>query len=93
MFAQGIKIIESAAAMKETTERVRKYPRRKARTEAHWRRMDKKWRKRYGFKREACMYWMQNPLGLYPERFGRHGERVLIVHPSLMSQVRSALRT
>lgn len=86
MFAQGIKIVQSDLAMKETTERVRAYPRRKARTPAHWRRMDKKWRKRYGFKRVACMYWMDTSL-----MFGRRGERVLVCHPSLMAQVRSAL--
>jgi hypothetical protein len=53
----GIRIIESLAAVRR--ERVKKYPKRKGRTPAHWARMDKKWMKRYGFREVPCMYIFQ----------------------------------
>lgn len=49
------RIIESEACT-EPGPRVKTYPKRKARTPAHWRRMDKKWLKRYGHTRVPCMY-------------------------------------
>jgi hypothetical protein len=84
----GIKVIESAAAT-EQGGRVKVYPKRKAKSEAHWRRMDKKWRKRYGYARKPCMYMMNTAATL----FGSRGDRVLVVHPSLMPQLRATIQT
>lgn len=69
----GLKIIVSDNAVKDGA-RVRTYPKRKAKSPAHWRRMDKKWRKRYGFKKEPCAY-----------QFGNH----MIVHPSIYAALRT----
>jgi hypothetical protein len=82
----GVKIIESPMAT-EQGGRVKVYPKRKAKSESHWRRMDKKWRKRYGFTRKPCMYWINTAAML----FGSRDEKVLVVHPSLMPQVRAAM--
>jgi hypothetical protein len=71
----GLKVVVSEHAVKDGG-RVKTYPRRKAKSAAHWRRMDKKWRKRYGFRREPCMYRMGN---------------TVIAHPSLYAQLRASL--
>lgn len=72
----GLKVVVSEHAMQDGG-RVKAYPKRKAKSPSHWRRMDKKWRKRYGFKKEPCMY--------------RFGSNHLIVHPSLYAKLRSTL--
>jgi hypothetical protein len=82
-----IRIIESEFATREGG-RVKTYPKRKAKSESHWRRMDKKWRKRYGFARVPCMYRMKTPLWA----FGADAGEYLVVHPSLVAQLRASLR-
>ena len=69
----GIRIIESPAAVRR--ERVKTYPKRKARTPAHWARMEKKWRKRYGFREVPQIYMFQANRDL-------HMPAAALVHPS-----------
>ena len=80
-----VRIIESALATKDGG-RVRTYPKRRAKSESHWRRMDKKWRKRYGFHRVPCAYWINQPEWAWP------GGRCLVAHPAIAVQIRAALR-
>ena len=72
MFNQlmGMKLIVSDHATKDGV-RVKMYPRCKARTPAHWRRMDKKWRKRYGFKREPTIYQMGDTIFAHQIMYAR----------------------
>lgn len=75
------KIVECAWAVMNG-QRVKTYPRRKAKTPAHWRRMDKKWMKRYGFKQQPCVFTINgDALEL---AFGMRQSTVFMVHPSLM---------
>lgn len=60
----GCKIIESPDAFKRI--RVRTYPRSHAKSPRHWRRMDKKWRKRYGFYNKPVMFQMFDTLFVHP---------------------------
>lgn len=80
-----VRIIESVYATKDGG-RVRTYPRRKAKSESHWRRMDKKWRKRYGFHRVPCAYWVDAPAWGWPPC-----SRYLVVHPSIAAKLRLQL--
>lgn len=68
-----IRVFESTGAVRR--DRVKTYPKRKAKTPAHWARMDKKWRKRYGFREVPQMYIMQ----ACPEMGTTGG---VLVHPS-----------
>lgn len=79
----GIKIIQSDFATKDGGQ-AKKFPRRKAKTEAHFRRMNKKWLRRYGIIREPAMYWMDTSLVGGPDR-------VLVCHPVLYAKVRAAV--
>lgn len=78
MFNQlsGMKVLVSENAVQDGG-RVKTYPKRKAKSVSHWRRMDKKWRKRYGFKKEPCAY--------------RLGSNHLIVHPIIYAKLRAEL--
>jgi hypothetical protein len=69
----GLRIIESPAAVRR--ERVKTYPKRKAKSDSHWARMDKKWMKRYGFREVPCMYMFQANRDL-------HTPAAALVHPS-----------
>ena len=71
MMYAGIRIFEDPNCFKHV--RVRVYPKRKAKSDSHWRRMDKKWAKRYGHKQEPMMYVMP------------HG---IVTHPILLSRIR-----
>lgn len=75
----GIRVIESLAAVERVRARV--YPKRKAKSTRHWLRMDKKWRKRFGFREKPCMY----------KTGGEIVGEAFIVHPALMPQLRAAL--
>jgi hypothetical protein len=59
---------------------VRTYPKRKARSDRHWRRMNKKWLKRYGITWVPTAYQMD--LGW---------EILIIVHPALAPEYRAAI--
>ena len=79
----GLPVIQSFAAI-GPSRRARRYPKRKARTAAHWRRMDKKWLKRYGYTPgEPQMYKLRSPLD---------GRETLIVHPALMPKLIAAVK-
>jgi hypothetical protein len=67
-----------------TTKPVKRYPRRRARSEAHYERMFKKWAKRYGVVLVPRMYYMN--CGGFLAR-GPH----LVCHPLLAAQARAAL--
>jgi hypothetical protein len=72
-----VRIYESSAAV-EQGPRVRTYARRRARTEAHWRRMDKKWLKRYGYRMLPTAYRVDLP-----------HETMVVVHPLLVREFRA----
>lgn len=74
-----LRVIESPAAL--FYERVRTYPKRRAKSMRHWARMDKKYLKRYGHRRIPTAYMMDTS----------PGEQVLVVHPSLATQYREAI--
>jgi hypothetical protein len=76
----GIRIIESEIAVRR--ERIKTYPKRKARPPAHWTRMDKKWRKRYGFREVPQMYIFQANRDL-------HTPGAVLVHPSQAALLRN----
>lgn len=65
--------------------RIRTYAKRRAKSPRHWARMDKKYLKRYGFRRLPTAYQAQGGL------FGR-GELVIFVHPALEAEYRQAIR-
>lgn len=71
----GLRIVESPAAC--TYEPVRRYPHSRAKSDAHWRRMDKKWRKRYGMRMVPQCYQMFD---------------TLVVHPMLADDLRNTLK-
>lgn len=79
-----VKLIESWMAIRR--ERARRYPKSRAKSERHWRRMDKKWLKRYGHRDIPTSYSMK-----MPNAFGAQ-ELVVFVHPQLMPKFRRALR-
>jgi hypothetical protein len=79
-----VKIFESDAAV-QRGDPVKVYPKHKARTPAHLKRMRKKWIKRYGYTQVACIFEMRNGL------FGAN-ERIIVVHPSLARQLRAAFK-
>lgn len=75
MINSGICILESIYAC--TYVRNRTYAKRRARSPRHWERIDKKWRKRFGFHVEPHAYMS--------------GTDTLIVHPLLATQYRAAI--
>lgn len=77
----SFKIVQSPAAVKQGA-RVRTYAKRRAKSLRHWRRIDKKWRKRFGYRSEPCAYQMTDGCG----------NILLIVHPILYPQYAAALR-
>ncbi len=79
MIFNGIRVIESLMAVERS--RARTYPKRKAKNPRHWLRMDKKWRKRFGFTEKPCMY----------KTSGQITGEAFIVHPALMPRLRAAL--
>lgn len=70
----GVRLIESSAALERVQKKV--YPKRKARNVAHLRRMNNKWRKRYGFVYKPTVYQLGD---------------TFCVHPSLMPLLKSRL--
>jgi hypothetical protein len=78
MLPNGMPLIESVHALEETKERIKPYARRKAKTEAHWRRMDKKWRKRYGFVMKPAIFIL--------------GGNTIVAHPTLAAKIRAEVR-
>jgi hypothetical protein len=72
----GIRIVYSTAAC--TYERNRTYAKRRAKSAAHWRRMDKKYLKRYGQRSVPAMFTMQAGLVSGP---------TLVVHPALKADI------
>lgn len=81
MILAGIRVIESVSAV--TTAQTRRYPKRKAKTLAHGRRMNKKWLKRYGLTHTPAMFRIRQPSLLSPL-----GEEVIVAHPAMMAQLR-----
>lgn len=77
----NFKIVQSPAAVKQGA-RVRTYAKRRAKSPAHWRRIDKKWLKRFGYRSEPAAYQMPD---------GR-GNILLVVHPTLYPQYAKALQ-
>ena len=74
----GVRVYESLAAVERS--RAKLYPKRKAKSPRHWARMDKKWRKRFGFREKPCVFYSNNSMG-----------EAFFVHPALMPQLRAAL--
>jgi hypothetical protein len=80
----GMRVITSLAAV-TPGGRIKVYPKRRAKSSSHWRRMDKKWRKRYGFKPDQpAMFKMAG---------GIVGPETLVVHPALMPKLRAAVHS
>jgi hypothetical protein len=71
----GMRFIESPAAC--TYERVRTYPKRRAKNASHLRRMNNKWLRRYGMRAVPQAYML--------------GEDTLVVHPALANEYRMAV--
>lgn len=80
----SVRIYETESAVRNGP-RTRVYPRRRAKSERHWRRMDKKWTKRYGFQMLPTAYEAQCDI------FGRP-EISIFVHPALAGEYRNALK-
>lgn len=79
----GIRIHESPLAV--THESVRKHKRTRHQTEAYHRRIQKKWRKRYGTIEVPAVFMIDpSAAGLY----GFGGQRY-IAHPKLMGVIRN----
>lgn len=79
-----IRLVVTPAATRQGP-RVRTYAKRRAKSPRHWARMDKKYRKRYGFQILPAAYQAQGGL------FGP-GETVMFVHPALEFEYRDAIR-
>jgi hypothetical protein len=86
MLGVSLQIIESPAAC--TYERVRTYPKRRAKSARHWARMDKKWLKRYGMRAKPTAYLIDTP-GV----FDLDGGQALVVHPILAPQYLEAINS
>lgn len=82
---ESVKIVESDQALLKRQAKV--YPKRKAKNEAHHRRMNNKWRKRYGYTYTPTMYQVD----LTFTGLGRG--KMFIVHPALMPQIRRQFPT
>jgi hypothetical protein len=85
MIGTPLRIVESTAAC--AYERVRTYPKRRAKSPRHWARMDKKYLKRYGQRLVPIVYLMDTSFFA----FGMRDTQVLVVHPSLASQCRKMI--
>jgi hypothetical protein len=72
-------IRETTAAVQHTQTKV--YPKRKARTPAHLKRMNKKWLKRYGSTATPAAFLMNC------SALGHPGKQILFVHPTLMALI------
>lgn len=83
----GTRVIQSELATRDGGQ-AKKFPKRKAKTEAHHRRMNKKWLKRYGTIREPAMYWLDPSLLGDPHH--RFASKVLVCHPSLYPNILDA---
>jgi hypothetical protein len=81
----AVKIIQSTNAVLKQQAKV--YPKRKAKNAAHLRRMNNKWRKRYGFTYKPTIFEMN--LGAT----GLGQGKVFVVHPALMPRLRDAFPT
>jgi hypothetical protein len=79
---QQIKMFVSDAAG-EVRQR-RPYPKRRAKSAIHHRRMQKKWLKRYGTYIKPAMYWVQHPMA--------PGGKLLVVHPALLPELRASCK-
>jgi hypothetical protein len=78
----GFRIVESIYALRDDGP-VKRFPKRKAKTVAHFHRMNKKWLKRYGIKRVPCAYQMAG---------GIVGEPTIVAHPSIVASLRTQQR-
>ena len=75
------RLVSSPNAVKRGP-RVRTYAKRRAKSFRHWQRVDKKWRKRWGYKTLPAAYQM--PSGT--------GDVLLVVHPILYPEYAKAMR-
>lgn len=83
-------IRESVHAVERLQARV--YPKRKAKNASHLRRMNNKWRRRYGFVLKPAAYMMDASYLLADlENAGRPRRQILIIHPHLMAIARRSL--
>ena len=73
MILNGLKIIVTDQAY--ITERVKKYSKRKAKSESHWKRMDKKWLKRHGHKQTPRIFLRGNAVYCHPALYSQFLER------------------
>jgi hypothetical protein len=71
-----LRIVETTAAC--TYERVKTYPKRRAKNASHLRRMNNKWLRRYGMRGVPQAYML--------------GGETLVVHPMLALEYRRALK-
>lgn len=76
----GMEVRQSLHAV--TSEQARKHEKKPWQSESYHKRIDKKWRKRFGIRYVPCMY----KLG----RAATGGREVLMVHPDLMPKLRAA---
>lgn len=73
----GMPIFESENCLKETDEPLKKHKKRRNQTSAYHNRISKKWLKKFGTKKVPCMW--RTPRGL-------------LIHPSLMDELRRQLQ-
>ena len=75
-----VRIIRTECALRDDGPK-RRYARRRSRSDAHWRRINKKWLKRYGMQKAPAVLRME---------YGT--EVVLFVHPMLYRETVEAIR-
>ena len=80
-------IRESINAVQWLQARV--YAKRRAKNASHLRRMNNKWKRRYGFVGKPAAYLMDT--SKFDSVWGWPGKRILFVHPDLMAVARRAL--
>lgn len=90
--AYGIpEIRESDMALQRSQAKT--YPKRRAKSASHLRRMNKKWLKRYGYKYAPGAFLMDtSALSLGFGDGAPYGRQILFVHPSLMKEVRRTFK-
>lgn len=80
-------------AVQRTQARI--YPKHKAKNASHLRRMNNKWRRRYGFIVKPAALLMDASalqLGMFVRQRRAPGKQILFVHPSLMPMIEAAFK-
>lgn len=86
-----MEIRETVSAVQRVQARV--YPKRKAKNANHLRRMNNKWKRRYGFVDKPGAFLMDTSLlemgiGMFGRRAPRVARQILFVHPDIMAMIK-----